>query len=65
MLYMLFLYCVGAVIVAPFIVYLIYNSAEDLEAADIALIALFGSIIYPLTFSISLGYYVTKKISDK
>lgn len=62
---MLFLYCVGAVIIAPFIVYLIYNSTEDLEAADIVLIALFGSIIYPLTFSISLGYYITKRISNK
>ena len=62
---MLFLYCVGAVIIAPFIVYLIYNSTEDLEAADIVFIALFGSIIYPLTFLISLGYYITKRISNK
>ena len=62
---MLFLYCVGAVIIAPFIVYLIYNSTEDLEATDIVFIALFGSIIYPLTFSISLGYYITKRISNK
>lgn len=62
---MLFLYCIGAIITAPFIIYLIYNSAEDWEDADIIFIALFGSIIYPLTFSISLGYYITKRISNK
>lgn len=62
---MLFLYCVGAVIVAPFIVYLVYNSSEELEAPSLVLIVVFGSIIYPLTFSISLGYYVTKRISNK
>ena len=62
---MLLLYCVGAVIVAPFIVYLVYNSSEELEAPSLVLIVVFGSIIYPLTFSISLGYYVTKIISNK
>lgn len=62
---MLLLYCVGAVIVAPFIVYLVYNSSEELEAPSLVLIVVFGSIIYPLTFSISLGYYVTKRISNK
>lgn len=62
---MLFLYCIGAIITVPFIMYLIYNSAEDLEDADIVFIVLFGSIIYPLTFSISLGYYITKRISNK
>ena len=62
---MLFLYCIDAIITVPFIMYLIYNSAEDLEDADIVFIVLFGSIIYPLTFSISLGYYITKRISNK
>lgn len=62
---MLFLYCVGAIVAVPFIVYLIYNLTEDLEDADIIFIALLGSIIYPLTFSISLGYYITKRISNK
>lgn len=62
---LLFLYCVGAVIVAPFIVYLVYNSSEELEAPSLVLIVVFGSVIYPLTFSISLGYYITKRISNK